>query len=227
MREPDDSWTVEQPNHPSENVLAAYLDGGLTARERSETEAHLEGCDACRRALADTVAVLDAHAARARRPDAAEIGAGRRPSITRMPPRNRIAWLVAGAALAASIAGIAVLRSPTSASREIESPARDTRPGVSDERIQELPAIAPRSDETGITGHPTFIWTRKAGADHYSFRLLGEDGATVWSGDVADTTLVLPADVALERGRSYFWRVDAMSAGIVASTRTRRFSTAP
>jgi len=56
---------------------------------------------------------------------------------------------------------------------------------------------------------------------------MGIGRRTYGGSDVADTTLVLPADVALERGRSYFWRVDAMSAGIVASTRTRRFSTAP
>lgn len=226
VHEHDDSWKVEQTKHPSESVLAAYLDGGLTARERSETETHLEGCDACRAALADTVGVLDADVAEA---DAAGVNDGSQPrrSATQPPRRNRARWLVAGAALAASIAGITVLRSPSSGTRDIESPVRDTRPGASDERIQELPTITPRNDETGVAGHPTFIWARKEGADHYNFRLLGEDGAAVWSRDVPDTTLVLPPDVAVERGRSYFWQVDAMSAGIVASTRTRRFTTAP
>ena len=226
VREDDDSWKAEQPKHPSENVLAAYLDGGLTARERSETEAHLEGCEACRAALADTVGVLDAAMAEADASDTND-GARRRRSVTQRSRRNRVAWLVAGAALAASIAGIAVLRLPTSGSRDIESPARDTRPGASDERIQELPTVSPRNEEPGVAIHPTFIWARKEGADHYNFRLLGEDGASVWSRDVPDTTLVLPADVTLERGRSYFWQVDAMSAGIVASTRTLRFTTAP
>ena len=224
MREHDDSWKVGQ--HPSENVLAAYLDGGLTADERSETEAHLERCDACRAALADTVGVLDAHTAQAGAPNTTGISARQRSSITRRPRRNLAVWLVS-AALAASIAGIVVLRPSTVASPDMESPARDTRPGASNERIQELPAIAPRSDQTSVASRPTFTWARKEGADHYSFRLLGEDGAAIWSGDVPDTTLVLPDNITLERGRSYFWRVDAMSAGIVASTRTRRFSTAP
>ncbi len=225
VREHDDSWKVEQPKHPSENVLAAYLDGGLTARERSDTEAHLEACDACRAALADTVGVLDLGLAEAD----ADTNEGGRPlrSVPQRPRRNRAAWLVAGAALAASIAGITLLRPSTSGSGDIESPARDARPGASDERIQELPTIAPRNEQTGVATHPAFTWARKEGADHYSFRLLGEDGATIWSRDVPDTTLVLPADVTLERGRSYFWQVDAMSAGIVASTRTRRFTMAP
>ncbi len=226
MREHDDSWTVGQPKHPTENVLAAYLDGGLTADERSDTEAHLERCDACRRALADTVGVLDAHMAQAIAPGTTGM-AGPLRSITQSRRRGRTAWLVAGAALAASIAGIAVVRSSTSGSRDVESPARDTRPGISDERIQELPAIAPRNEETGVASHPIFTWARKDGADHYSFRLLGEDGAAIWSRDLPDTTLMLPADVSLARGRSYFWRVDAMSAGIVASTRSRRFTIAP
>jgi hypothetical protein len=215
--EHDDSPAAEPTNHPSESVLAAYLDGDLAADERVELEAHLEQCDLCRRALGDTVTVLDGHDTHTS--ENLSLAARSRPR------RSRVAWLATGAVLAASIAGVAVLRFPNRPARDVESPTRDVRFDASDERIPLLAAIAPASAATDVTAHPTFIWASK-GVDRYNFKVLAEDASTIWSRDVSDTTLLLPANVELEPGRSYFWRVDAMSAGIVASTRARRFTIA-
>jgi hypothetical protein len=221
--EHDDSENDEQPGHPTDNVLAAYLDDHLAPEERSEVEAHLEGCAECRHAIADTVDVIDGGDG---------VPADRRPSrLSLVTPASRrrsvTAWTVVGAALAASIAGIALLRTDARTRADVEAPSADQRFGGSDERIRDLVAIEPAGDAVNVGARPTFVWRPVEGADRYSFRLLGDDGATIWSRDVSDTSLVLPADVALARGRSYFWRVDAMSAGILASTRARRFTTAP
>jgi hypothetical protein len=220
VRDDDDTWNAGQPMHPTDNVLAAYLDGRLAGDERSEVEAHLEACAECRRAIADTAVVLEASDV-----DPAHRGPGeRRPVTRRRWRRSRVTWAVAGAALAASIAGITILRPAVRTPADVESP---TRLAPSSERIRDLIAIGPASDAVNVDPRATFIWRTVDGADRYTFRLLGEDGATIWSRDVSDTTVVIPADVVLERGRSYFWRVDAMSAGILASTRARRFTTAP
>jgi hypothetical protein len=221
VRDDDDTWNAGQPMHPTDNVLAAYLDGRLVGDERPEVEAHLEQCAECRRAIADTAVVLDASdAGRGQRPPGALRSATRRNWR-----RSRITWAIGGAAVAASIAGITILRPTTRVPVDLESPTRRVAP--SNERIRDLIAIAPASDAVNVDPRTTFIWRTVDGADRYSFRLLGEDGATIWSRDVADTTVVIPADVVLERGRSYFWRVDAMSAGILASTPARRFTAAP
>ena len=40
------------------------------------------------------------------------------------------------------------------------------------------------------------------------------------------TSIVLPAEVTLTAGRTYFWRVDAHADGITASTGTMRLQVA-
>src|SRR5262245_46613627 len=70
--------------------VSGYLDGELSREERAEIEQHLDQCDACRLELAE-VDML-AH-----------------PKAVRGASRRRIMWLIGGV-LAASIAGIAVLR---------------------------------------------------------------------------------------------------------------------
>ena len=216
MSEHSDAIDADQRDHPSENVLAAFLDGTLGARERAGVEAHLERCIACRHALADTVEVLDA--------SNVEPSARLMPTSTRR--QRRVPLIAIGMALAASIAGVAVLRRAPQSIGDVESRTRNAAPTALDERIPPLPVIAPVNGAERVNEHPTFAW-RSTRADRYSFKLLSEEGAAVWSSETTDTTVVLPADVRLDRGRSYFWRVDALAAGIVASARAQRFTVSP
>jgi hypothetical protein len=212
----DDNPKTGRPTHPAEATLAAYLDGELSVAERTDVEAHLAECASCRAALADTVAILDG----------ADSHVENRRAATPVPPtRRRAPWPLVGLALAASVAGIVILR-PSVPSTDVDSRTRDQRVGAADERIRQLAAIAPADGATQLAAHPTFVWASDS-VDRYRFALLAEDGATIWSRELSDTALAIPADVTLDHGRSYFWRVDAMSAGIVASTRVRRFTVAP
>jgi anti-sigma factor RsiW len=43
---------MPQPECPSEETLAAFVDGGLTAEERRSVEEHLEDCAKCRTLVA-------------------------------------------------------------------------------------------------------------------------------------------------------------------------------
>jgi hypothetical protein len=203
-------------DHPTASTLAAFLDGELAPEERARVEAHLERCTACRRELADTVEVLGA----------APAG----PSVARVPVatrrRSRTSMLAIGAALAASIAGAAVLWRPPESTVPVETRTRDAGPSALDERTPRLAAVAPANGAERTSLRPDFVW-RSAAANRYSFRLLTDDGTLVWSSETADTTVALPEDVRLERGRSYFWRVDALAAGIGASTHAQRFTVSP
>ena len=223
MPNPSNAFGVGPTDHPSESVLAAYLDDELAANERAQVEAHLEKCATCRRELSDTVEVLDVPTT-----GATSIAA---PTSTRRRSRSPI--LAIGLALAASVAGVAVLRlTPPSLGKADEHPAsvedrtRDAAQRALDERIPQLAVVAPAYDAKWLREHPGFVW-RSHGAGRYSFRLLTEDGTALWSTETADTTATLPTHVRLERGQAYFWRVDALAAGIVASTRAQRFTVSP
>jgi hypothetical protein len=217
VRQPGEASGVNHSNHPPDSVLAAFLDGELTESERPRIEAHLEQCATCRRALADVVGVLE--------------GMGDADAEPMHPPRirprrRRVPGLIVGAALAASIAGVAVMRQTREPADPIEGRTRNGAPTTRDERITELAAVTPLNGSSRVGEHPLFAW-RSSGVDRYNFRLLAEDGVPIWSSQTSDTTMTLPASVRLEPGRSYFWRVDAMSAGIVASTRAQRFTVSP
>ena len=223
MPHPSDAFGVEPTDHPSDSVLAAFLDGELETDERPRVEAHLERCAMCRRALGDAVEVLGASTA-----GTPTIGVSH---STRR--RRRFPIVAIGMALAASVAGVLVLRrAPVSLGNvdepltNVERRTRDAAQPALDERIPRLAVVAPANGAEGLGAHPGFVW-RSTSADRYSFRLLTEDGTALWSSETVDTTLTLPSDVRLERGRSYFWRVDALSAGIVASTRAHRFTVSP
>jgi hypothetical protein len=206
---------TEPSEHPSDSVLAAYLDRELADDERSPVEAHLDRCGECRRALAETVGVLEMS------------GAGARP-VAHPSIRGRDRrWVWLGAvALAASVTTVVVLRRPDGLAGDIDARTRDAGATTLAERIPQLGAVAPTDGSVGVGDHPTFTW-RTADADRYSFRLLAEDGVPVWSRETTDTTLTLPSNVRLERGRSYFWRVDALGAGIAAITPAQRFTVSP
>src|SRR6185503_19976106 len=50
---------AESASCPEADVLAAYLDRGLSEEERRSVEPHLEGCEGCYTVFVDTVAALD------------------------------------------------------------------------------------------------------------------------------------------------------------------------
>ena len=52
-------------------------------------------------------------------------------------------------------------------------------------------------------------WTGVAGADHYRVTVFDATGGVVYETETSDTTVELPGSVSLERGGSYFWKVEA------------------
>ena len=71
-----------------------------------------------------------------------------------------------------------------------------------------------------------FTWHASA-SDAYRVTVLTETGDPVWSGETTDTTAKLPPSARLESGHTYFWRVEGIEKGIVATSGVRRLHIAP
>jgi len=72
-------------------------------------------------------------------------------------------------------------------------------------------------------GTPQFTWTVVPGTTKYRVDLFTEDGAPLWSGEVAAPTVSWPATVPRQNGR-YRWRVEAVGAnGPIARSRLTPF----
>jgi hypothetical protein len=56
---------------------------------------------------------------------------------------------------------------------------------------------------------PAVVWTSTPGAQRYRVRVFDADGTVVWETEVSDTSAVPPSTLALRRGVSYFWKVEA------------------
>ena len=86
--------------------------------------------------------------------------------------------------------------------------------------------LFPPESLRAVSGPPGFTW-RSVGADVYHFFLLSDNGELLWTGETPDTSLTLPRAVSLLPGEKYWWRVDATTEGIVASTGARRLQVSP
>lgn len=87
--------------------------------------------------------------------------------------------------------------------------------------------IAPVGDV--VAGQPvTFRWNSVGPEIRYRLSVATPDGSEVWRVSVTDTTATLPDRVALTRGRTYVWFVDALLAdGRSATTGLRRLIVEP
>lgn len=175
--------TSEQ--HLSVEDIASLIDGTLTPDERSNAERHLAHCDACREELAASTRAVAA--------------AG-------LPPTRRLPWRLI-APLAAGIVFALMLRSPGEIRRVDETPER-----AGPARDAGIVTIFPPAGTALRADALRFVWRPFQSAIGYHVVVKEPSGAPLWTGDVADTVLVLPDSVRLRAGESYVWRVDAQRA---------------
>lgn len=189
--------------HLSERELAAFLDGGATSPERRRVEAHIDICDVCRRELVDIGRAVERRGLRTR-------GA--------IAPLSRQWWIPAAAA-----AGIvAILLVPRLATRPSAMDSQTRASRVADaEGQRRIDLISPADDVTVPAARIVFTWHGVA-ADVYRISLLTESGDPIWGKETTDTSVALPPTVSLTTGGAYFWRVDAVANGIVATTPAHR-----
>jgi hypothetical protein len=188
-------------SHLSADDVAAFVDGRLSADERSSVEAHLAVCADCRAEVVAISALVESIPGRAR-------------------PRAR--WPIIGGVIAAAAAVLLFMMLPGTrdASRrttrlEERSPSRATK-GI--EIISPSPAAQVARDSL------RFTWRRN---DSSSYRLFLTDsaGEQRYTTSTSDTTLVLPPTVGLMAGALYFWYVDGLrSDGTSVSSPPTAFS---
>lgn len=193
--------------HLTEHQVAGFLDRALPPEERRLVEEHLEACADCRREMVTMSRTL------------ADLPKGNR---MRVSP-----WWIPAAVAAALVAVLLVPRSwvHTGPPPSGLPPATVRTPAVDGEREALIPIVAPRDDVT--TRAPVVFTWRRVPADLYHVSLLANDGQPIWNVEVTDTSAALPAGVALQADHIYFWRVDAVANGIVASSGIHRLTIGP
>lgn len=193
--------------HLSDSDIAGYLDDDLAASDRSRVEAHMEACVACRTAMVEVMRAADGAVQRA----------GTSTSVVRGGSSR---WITTGVGLAAA-AGIAALMLVRPETPQGSPPERATPTSIEARRTIEI--VSPPDRATVARAALRFTW-RGTRSDLYKVSLLSESGELLWSGETADTTLALADGIRLERGKTYFWRVDGVTAGITASTAAPSFT---
>ena len=139
---------------------------------------------------------------------------GRRP--------RRGGWIAAWAAAAALLAGV-LLWPPRRSAPEGETVRGREEQGVS----QALVIISPREREVVGPG-VQLTWRSHQGVATYKLAVDDANGDSVWAATTADTTVGLPATLALARGASYFWYVDALlSEGRSVTSGIHEFRVSP
>lgn len=190
--------------HLRDDVLAAYLDGALPAAERRVAEDHLAECATCRDELVLMSKLIADRAPRRRWPRlAASVGA------------------VAAAVIAFAVIGPWRTAPGPGAARDGRMRESTQVDGAGKRAVT---VVMPAEGETVTPPAVRFVW--HPFAPNATYLLKVADDSSSWKFDTADTTFVLPDSVQLERGRSYHWWVDALTAdGRTASTSVRQFRT--
>jgi hypothetical protein len=188
--------------HPATEAIAAYLSGTLSPPEQTTLETHLAHCRPCRQ----------------------EVTSAQR-LIRSRTPRGR--WLWVAPVAAAAVLGVVLLGRWPRVPGSVNEPVRSGEEAGPEDALK-LRALAPADRDTLSVRGLVFTWASQAGRPLYRLTLTDGSGHAVWLRDTSDTTLALPAEVSLDRGRTYFWYVDALDAeGRSLTTGTLRFTSSP
>ena len=198
---------IEQPTggdfseHRTPEEIAAYLCDELVAADRERFQAHLATCRECRH----------------------EVTSAQRLTLSRPRQRGR------SLALAAAVLLMAVLLTRSmSDTGSRPQPDVQRRSSAASARAQGIEVVSPGDGETAASSPVLFTWRGRPGSFMYRLTLSTDDGRTLWTHDTRDSSLVLPPDVVLDRGRRYLWYVDALGPDARSLTSgVQRFSTPP
>jgi len=197
--------TANDVGHLDETTIAGFLDGELADDERERAAAHLEECRECRAELRELGVLAESAPVTA----------------TRERPRRIGRVAIIGGAIAASLAGVAVLRQMPSGGR-LESAARVRAVPEGAGRID---VVAPANRDVPLA-NVRFTW-RSSNVDVYRFTLMTESAQVLFTSATTDTSMAWPHDVPPALGASYFWRVDGIAGGVVTSTGAQRLRLVP
>jgi hypothetical protein len=164
----------------------------MTGAQRDAALAHIMSCPECT-AIHRSLIQL--------RTGAAEIAAAGPPGLSEVEGRPNIAgrrfWAIAGGlATAAAIVAAVLINRPTRVDPDVMRSSREAAAII---------AIAPQPGTALINRR--FEWQPVAGADSYELRVSTRDGVRVFTSKRDETSAVLPNEIELDAGASYYWRV--------------------
>ena len=172
--------TVNETSHLSIEDAASYIDGTLSDDAREVIERHLAECDSCREEVAASARLVASVPTQARR---------------------GVPWRLV-VPLAAGILVAVMLVRPAS-----QPDARPTERAVATDGST-IALVAPAADAPLAAGRTRLVWRALDDSVAYNVVLKDASGDEVWTGETADTTIVVPASVRLRAGERYVWRVD-------------------
>jgi hypothetical protein len=186
--------------HLSEETWERFAFGELSVEERERALEHVSRCVECARVLR-ALSLLEAEAR------AIDPAVPARLSAPAEPSRRRgLLWTAAAAAAAVAL----WLTLPSF------PPGRPAPGSPSTDSLRSATGASrpvPKSPLDRVASAPEgFSWEGTEGARAYRVELLDADGESIWtSGEVAETRVPWPRDVASDPGR-YYWRVVAILA---------------
>lgn len=174
------------PGCLSEHEIARLADGTATAGEGGASMGHLAACARCRTAVTSVSAML--------------VSDGVARELASLEPgRSRVFRYTAAALATAAI--VLILIVPRH---------RPHEPSVHRERpVTAAPAPVTIAPVGPVSEARVLRWRGVPGADRYRVTLVDGDGSVLHEAFSSDTVVELPASLALEPGRAYFWTVAA------------------
>ena len=132
--------------------------------------------------------------------------------LLRTAPSQRRRVIAGTSVAAAAILLFVVAQLHAPSARRLEEPVRAAGEAALADSAHAISVVAPRERAAVEPSRVVFIWRRGESGGMYRLTLTDESGSERWTGDTSDTTVALPGDVSLQRGRIYFWYVAALQA---------------
>lgn len=230
-------WTC-----PSDQTIAAYVDGALRQNKKGRVEVHLAKCERCRLIVADVVKLQREIEV----PVPPFEVATRQIVFASTVTRSRWIWAPAAAmALMIAIAAIfGMLRlqqkllvvSPPSPSAPMIAKAEP--PGLGHAPVQDItrtppsrnirPVIlSPLQDSSVRHDELEFRWKPLSRSRYYGISVVTADGDLLWEGQTQVSVLRLPSEIKLKRGSYFVWITAYLPDGQVAKSSPVRFVVEP
>jgi hypothetical protein len=209
------SSPAPEPRHdcPSEELFAAYVDGGLAGPDHLDLTAHFADCDFCLSRLGMLGRARDTDEA-ATVPTVLRARAG---DLVRQPGGRHRFWKTAPGWAAAALVVLTtslifidtdnrfwVSDSLAPAAERTSSETRTIEPLFSGPSL-----LWPREGIVLDDLRHEFSWTAVPGSLYYDLRIVRDDGDLVWQARVKEARWELPIGLKLQPGAEYYVRVDA------------------
>lgn len=183
---------MNDSEHLHDEEIAAFLDSGLSATDRTRVAAHLAACDECRMLL------------------------GHRPPMAARATTIKL-WKPAAIVAAAAVVLVAVSLRSKQDSPDVDRLRTEPVPAI---ETPQLAARAPRAGTNVLVDTLVFRWASAGASATYAVTIVDDSGVVVWDARVDSIDVIPPRDVTakLRSGNIYYWRADALLPDLRTAT---------